>query len=111
MAVEFDPSAIRAVLRTDGDHWMLDLELSSGGSWGHADATWTSHVISRDEVRDHVGDDRISHVEEVIGFVETSLRRAGWRAARRAHPVTPPTLEVWDLSPDSDYGRPRNLFR
>ena len=111
MAVEFDPSAIRAVLKTEGDHWVVELELAGGGSWGHADTTWKSDVISQDEVRDHVGDDRISDMEDVIGYVEESLRRAGWRAARSGHPVAPPTLEVWDLSPASEYGRPRNLFR
>jgi hypothetical protein len=110
MAVEFDPSAIQAALKTEGDHWVVELELARGGSWGHADTTWQSTVISQDEVRDHVGGDRLSHVEDVIGYVEVSLRRAGWRAARTGHRVTPPTIEVWELSPASEYGRPRNLF-
>jgi len=110
MPLEFDASAIRAVLRTEDDHWVVAIEMATGGSWGQADTTWRSDLISRNELRDEIGDDRISHDEDVIGFIEVSLRRAGWRAARRGDPVTPPTLEVWELSPASEYGRPKNLF-
>ena len=95
---------------TEGDHWVVELELATGGSWGHAETTRRSCVIAQDEIRAGVGDDRIVHREEVIGYVEGALRRSGWRAARSGHPVTPPTMELWDLSPASDYGRPRNLF-
>jgi hypothetical protein len=110
MPVEFDPSAIRAELRTEDDHWVVAIETAAGGSWGQADTAWRSDLISRDELRDEIGDDGISHDEDVIEYVEMSLRRAGWRAARRGVPVAPPTLEVWELSPASEYGRPKNLF-
>jgi hypothetical protein len=110
MPVEFDPTAIRAALMTEGDHWVVELELATGGSWGHAETTRRTCVIVQAEVRDSVGDDRIVHNEDVIGYVEGTLRRAGWRAARTGYPVSQPTIEVWDLSPASEYGRPRNFF-
>jgi hypothetical protein len=108
--LEFDPSAIRAELKTEEDHWVIAIEMATAGSWGHADTSWRSDILSGDEVHRELGDDALAHSEDVIAYVETSLRRAGWRAARKGEPVTPPVLEVWDLSPASEYGRPRNFF-
>ena len=110
MPLEFDPSAIRAVVKTADDHWVVEIEMATGGSWGHADTTWRSDLISLDEVRGAIGDARIPRNEDVVGYVEVSLRRAGWRAERSAHRESPPILEVWDLSPASEYGRPKHLF-
>jgi len=44
MSLEFDPSAIRAVLKTEDDHWVVEIEMATGGSWGHADNTWRSEL-------------------------------------------------------------------
>ncbi|MGP0029069.1 MAG: hypothetical protein ACLPVF_01020 [Acidimicrobiales bacterium] len=110
MTVEFDPSAIRAVLTSGGDHWVVAIESATSGSWGKAETAWSSNVISREEVRDQIGDERIPSDQDAIECIEVMLRRAGWRAARSGHVVTPPSLEVWDLSPASEYGRPKNLF-
>jgi hypothetical protein len=109
MLFEFDPSAIRAELKTEGDHWVVAIEMGTG-RWGHAETSWRDLLITRDDIRDAIGDDRVSHSEDVIGFIEMSLRRAGWRAERRGLRVSPPVLEVWDLSPASDYVRPYHLF-
>lgn len=105
MPVPFDPSAIRAELRSEGDHWVVVLELSTGGSWGHADATWTSSELSRDELADLIGAEALSDQAQVVSGVEVTLRREGWRVERVGEPVTPPTMEIWDLSPAADYGR------
>jgi hypothetical protein len=110
MPLEFDSTAIRAELRTAEDHWMAAIEMATAGSWGHADTTWRFDTISGDEIRDDLGDDHVPRNDEVIAYIEMSLRRAGWRAARKGETVSPPVLEVWDLSPTSEYGRPRNLF-
>jgi hypothetical protein len=109
MPFEFDPSAIRAELKTEGDHWVVAIEMATG-RWGHADISWRYEPISRDEVRNDIGDDRVSQNEDVIAYLEMSLRRAGWRAARRGKAVSPPLLEIWDLSPASEYVRPYHLF-
>ena len=109
MLFEFDPSAIRAELKTEGDHWVVAIEMGTG-RWGHAETSWRDQRISGDEVRDAIGDDRVSHSEDVIAYVETSLRRAGWRAARQGRTVASPVLEVWDLSPASEYVKPYHLF-
>ena len=106
---EFDPSGIRAELKTRGDHWVVSIETGTG-RWGHAETSWSDQSLSRDEIRDAIGDDRVAHSEDVIAFVEMSLRRAGWRAARQGRTVTPPVLEVWDLSPASEYVRSCHLF-
>jgi hypothetical protein len=103
MHLDFDASALRAVLTADDNHWVLAIEHSTGGSWGHADASWTRSVVSRDELRSELGDEVLSHEQDIVGFIETTLRRSGWRAERSGDPVDPPTLEVWDLSPASDY--------
>ena len=109
MVLEFDPSAIRAELKTEGDHWVVAFAMATG-RWGYGDISWSCEVISRDEIPHHIGDDRVSHNEDVIGYLEMSLRRAGWRAARRGKSVSPPVLEIWDLSPASEYVRPYHLF-
>jgi hypothetical protein len=109
MSVPFDPSAIRAELRTEGDHWVVALELSTGGSWGHADATWTTSALSRQELAELIGDEALADEAQVVSGVEVTLRREGWRVERVGEPVTPPTLEVWDLSPAADYGRRHGL--
>jgi len=109
MPVPFDPSAIRAELRVDGDHWVINLELSKGGSWGHADAVWSSYPISADELRDLVGEDALADPDQVVSAVEVTLRREGWRVERLGEPVTPPTMEIWDLGPAGDYGRRHGL--
>ena|SRR5271163_4544747 len=109
MLFEFDPSAVQAELKTEGDHWVVAIALATG-RWGHGDISWRNELISGDEIRDDIGDDRVSHSEDVIAFIEMSLRRAGWRAERRGKRVSPPVLEVWDLSPASDYVRPYHLF-
>jgi hypothetical protein len=109
MLFEFDPSAIRAELKTEGDHWVVAIEMATG-RWGHANINWRYELISRDEIRNDIGDDRVSHNEDVIAYVEMRLRRAGWRAARPGKSVSPPVLEVWDLSPASEHDRPYHLF-
>jgi len=109
MLFEFDPSAIRAELRTEGDHWLVAIEMGTG-RWGHAETSWRYVPISRDELRKDIGDDRISNNEDVVAYLEMRLRRDGWRAARRGQSVAPPTLEIWDLSPASDYVKPYHLF-
>ena len=109
MLFEFDPSAIRAELRTEGDHWLVAIEMATG-RWGHADTSWKYEPISRDEIRQDIGDDHVTHNEDVIGYLEMRLRRAGWRAAWQGKSGFPPVLEVWDLSPASDYVKPYHLF-
>ena len=109
MLFEFDLSAIRAELRQDGDQLVVAIELATG-RWGHAETHWTYERISRDEIRDAIGDDRASQSEDVIAYLEMSLRRAGWRAVRQGRSVSPPVLEVWDLSPASEYVKPYHLF-
>jgi len=109
MLFEFDPSAIRAELKTEGDHWVVAIEMGTV-RWGHAETSWRDQPISRDEIRDAVGDDSVASNEDVIAYLEMSLRRAGWRAARQGRTVTRPVLEVWDLSPASEYVRPYHLF-
>jgi hypothetical protein len=109
MLFEFDPSAIRAELKTEGDHWVVAIEMTTG-RWGHADISWRYEVVSRDEIRNDIGDDNVSHDEDVIAYVEMCLRRAGWRAARRGKTVPSPLLEIWDLSPASEYVKPYHLF-
>ena len=109
MLFEFDPSAIRAELKTEGDHWVVAIEMATG-RWGHADIDWRYQHITRDEIRKEIGDDRVVHDEDVIAYLEMCLRRAGWRAARQGKSVSPPVLEIWDLSPASDYVRPYHLF-
>ena len=47
---------------------------------------------------------------DLDAYVETCLRGAGWRAARQGRSVSPPVLEVWDLTPASEYVRPYHLF-
>jgi hypothetical protein len=88
---------------------VVNLELSSGGSWGHADATWTSCPLSPDELADLVGPDGLADAAQVVSAVEVTLRREGWRVERVGEPVSPPTLEIWDLSPAQDYGRRHGL--
>src|ERR1700683_4877277 len=109
MLFEFDPSAIRAELKAEGDHWVVAIEMAAG-RWGHAETSWRDVPISRDEIRSGIGDDRVSHNEDVIAYVEVRLRWAGWRAARRGKTVPTPLLEIWDLSPASEYVRPYHLF-
>jgi hypothetical protein len=109
MLFEFDPSAIRAELRTEGDHWVAAIEMGTG-RWGHAETSWRYQLIPRDEIRDAIGDDAISDSQDVIAYLEMCLRGAGWRAARQGKSVSPPVLEVWDLSPASEYVRPYHLF-
>jgi hypothetical protein len=106
---EFDPSAIRAELKTEGDHWVVAIEMGTG-RWDHKETSWSYVPVSRDEIRDAIGDDGATHDEEVIAYLELSLRRAGWRAARQGRTVASPVLEVWDLSPASDYVKPYNLI-
>ena len=105
MLFEFDPSAIRAELKTEGDHWDVAIEMGTG-RWDHKETSWRYVPVSRDEIRNAIGDDGATHDEDVIAHLELSLRRAGWRAARQGRTVTPPLLEVWDLSPASEYVRP-----
>jgi hypothetical protein len=109
MLFEFDPSAIRAELKTEGDHWVVAIEMGTG-RWGQKETSWRDQLITRDEIRRDIGDDRVSHSEDVIACIETSLRRAGWRAARQGKSISLPLLEVWDLSPASEYVRPYHLF-
>lgn len=109
MVFEFDPSAIRAELKTEGDHWVVAIEMATG-RWGHADISSRYELISRDEIRNDIGYDRVSHNEDVIAYIEMCLRKAGWRAVRRGKSVSPPVLEIWDLSPASEYVRPYHLF-
>jgi hypothetical protein len=106
---EFDPSAIRAELKPEGDHWVVAIEMGTG-RWDHKETSWRYVPVSRDEIRNAIGDDGATHDEDVIAYLELSLRRAGWRAARQGRTVTPPVLEVWDLSPASEYVRPYHLF-
>ena len=106
---EFDPSAIRAELKTEGGHWVVAIEMGTG-RWGHAETSWRDVPVSCDEIRDAIGDDSVSDSEDVIAYVEMCLRRAGWRAARQGRSVSPPVLEVWDLTPASEYVRPYHLF-
>ena len=80
MLFEFDPSAIRAELETEGDHWVVAIEMATG-RWGHEETSWRREVISRSEVRNDIGDDRVADDVDVIASVEMRLRRAGWRAA------------------------------
>ena len=110
MLFEFDPSAIRAELKTEGDHWVVAIEMGTG-RWSHAETSWRSVPISRDEIRNAIGDEGASESQEVIAYLEMCLRGAGWRAARQGRTVTAPILEVWDLSPASEYVRPDHLFR
>ena len=109
MLFEFDPSAIRAELKTEGDHWVVAIEIATG-RWEHVETSWRYVLISRNEIRSAIGDDRVSNSEDVIAYLEMSLRRAGWRAARQGKSVSPPVLEVWDLSPASEYVKPYHLF-
>ena len=109
MLFEFDPSAIRAELKTEGVHWVVAIEMATG-RWGHAETSWRYVRISRDEIRNGIGDDRVSHDEDVMAYLEMCLRGAGWRAAWQGKSVSPPVLEIWDLSPASDYVRPYHLF-
>jgi hypothetical protein len=109
MLFEFDPSAIRAELKTEGDHWVVAIEMAAG-RWGHRETRWRYVQIPRDEIRNAIGNDPVSHSEEVIAYLEESLRGAGWRAARQGKSVSLPVLEVWDLSPASEYVRPYHLF-
>ena len=81
MLFEFDPSAIRAELKTEGDHWIVAVEMGTG-RWGHKETSWIDVPVSRDEIRHAIGDDSVSESEGVIAYVEMCLRRAGWRAAR-----------------------------
>jgi hypothetical protein len=111
MPFDFDPSAIRAELKTEEDHWVVGIEVVTGPGWGHADTSWRYERITRDEIREDIGDDRVSHNEDVIAVIEMRLRRAGWRAVRRGQSVAPPLLEIWDLSPASDYVKPYHWFR
>jgi len=109
--VEFDPTAIQAVLKVDGEHWVIELESATGGSWGHADTSWRTEQLPREELREEMGENGPSSDQDVIDFVEVSLRRAGWRAVRSAEQFTPPVLESWELSPASGYtARPKHLF-
>jgi hypothetical protein len=110
MPLEFDPSAIRAELKTEDDHWVVAIETATAGNWGHADTSWRSQTVSGDEIGNDLGDNHVFSDEDVIAYIETSLRRAGWRAARKGETVSSPVLEIWDLSPASEYGRPRHLF-
>ena len=110
MLFDFDPTAIRAELKTEGDHWVIAIEVVTGPGWGHTDTSWRYKIISRDELSNDIGDDRISHNEDVVAYLEMRLRRAGWRAARRGQSVAPPTVEIWDLSPASDYVKPYHFF-
>jgi hypothetical protein len=109
MLFEFDPSAIRAELKTEGDHWIVAVEMGTG-RWGHKETSLIDVPVSRDEIPHAIGDDSISDSEGVIAYVEMCLRRAGWRAARQGRSVSPPVLEVWDLTPASEYVRPYHLF-
>jgi hypothetical protein len=109
MLFEFDPSAIRAELKTEGDHWVVAIEMGTG-RWGHKETSWKDVLVSRDEIRDAIGDDSASDSEDVIAYVEMCLRKAGWRAARQGRSVSPPVLEVWDLTPASEYVRPYHLL-
>jgi hypothetical protein len=109
MLFKFDPAAIRAELKTEGDHWVVAIEMATG-RWGHAEISWNDVLITRDEIRNDIGDERASRDEDVIAYLEMSLRRAGWRAARRGQRVSPPVLEIWDLSPATDYVGPYHLF-
>jgi hypothetical protein len=109
MLFEFDPSAIRAELKAKGDHWVVAIEMGTG-RWGHAETSWIYVPVPRDEIRGAIGDDSLSDNEEVIAYIEMCLRSTGWRAARQARSVSPPVLEVWDLTPASEYVRPYHLF-
>jgi len=86
MLFEFEPSAIRAELKTEGDHWVVAIEMATG-RWGHAETSWRDASAARDEVRNAIGDDGISHSEDVITYLEMCLRGAGWRAARQGKSV------------------------
>ena len=109
MQFEFDPSAIRAELKTEGDHWVVAIEMGTG-RWGHKETSWRYELLPLDEIRNAIGDDRVTHNEDVIAYVEMNLRRSGWRAARQGRSVSAPVLEVWDLTPASEYVRPYHLF-
>ena len=109
MLFEFDPSAVQAELKTEGDHWVVAIEMGTG-RWGHAETSWRDVLITRDEIRDAIGGDSVSHSQDVIAYLEMSLRKAGWRAARQGRSISPPVLEVWDLSPASEYVKPYHLF-
>ena len=57
MLFEFHPSAIRAELKTEGDHWVVAIEIATG-RWGHAEISWNDVLITRDEIRKDIGDER-----------------------------------------------------
>ena len=101
--IDFDPSAIRAELRATGDDWVVVVELARGGSWGHAEASWRTYPVSAEELSRELGVAARSSVAAVVGYVEATLRRTGWRAERSGDPAAPPAVEVWTLSPASDY--------
>ena len=103
MELTYDPGALQAVLKDRGGHWCLDIEVATGGSWGHADTTWSSTTIGDDELRDHLGGGVAVDAQGVIGYVEVCLRRAGWRAVRSGDPAAAPSVETWELSPADEY--------
>lgn len=110
MLFEFDPTAYRADLKSEGDHWVVSFAVATGKIWSRETASSKDVVITRDAVREESSEESLTNIEDVIGILETSLRRAGWRAARRGQAVSPPTLEIWDLSPAADYVKPYHLF-
>ena len=86
MLSEFDPSAFRAELKTEEDHWVVAIEMGTG-KWGHAETSWRYVPISRYEIRNAVGDEGVSDSQDVIAYLEMCLRGAGWRAARQGKSV------------------------
>lgn len=110
MSLQFDPTATRADLRVEGDHWLVAFESVQDATGREPHTKWSFQVISKEEVRSTVGDDYSFHVDDVISYVETALRTAGWRAQRRGVSVSAPFLEIWELSPASEHGRPSHWF-
>ena len=109
MLFEFDPSAIRAELKTEGDHWVVALEMGTG-RWGHKETSWRDVPVSRDEIRDAIGDDSVSDSEDVIAYVEMCLRRAAWRPHGRAGASLLRCSKSGTSLRASEYVRPYHLF-
>jgi hypothetical protein len=111
MPIEFIPSAIEAVLKTDGDHWVVDVVSAATPDLPTPEPTLHPNLIPRDEVREEIGDEGIAVEASVVDFIETSLRRAGWVAERGDHLLSPPSIQSWVLSPASEFGGRANHHR
>jgi len=107
MELTYDPGALQAVLKDRGGHWCLDIEVATGGSWGHADTTWSSTTSATTSC----ATTSVSCGGRCTGshrLCRGGLRRAGWRAVRSGDPAAAPSVETWELSPATSTaeGRP-----